>query len=804
MQKQRTHAEDSNAPPTKKQKFVSSGIFQSETNANLSLSQVEMRPPIHTLKKQPVIEPLSGRSPTYLNDAFITYYQAQNILPEDEWPKFIEALKTELPTTFRITSTHPMAYIIKQVFIELFVKNSKMIQIELEGGRTIHLEPPRPLEWYPNQMAWHYAIFRKAFKKSPQLQTFKRFLTLENDVGRISRQEEVSMIPPLLLDVRPHHVVLDMCAAPGSKTAQLLEFIHSEKNSKGTVIANDVDLSRCYMLAHQTNRLASPSLLITNYEAENFPLIPIPSPLRSDPNRMEYLFFDRILCDVPCSGDGTIRKSPSIGREWNTRLGARFHQTQIAIGRRGVELLRVGGLMVYSTCSLNPIENEAVVAEILRKSNGKVELVDVSDKLPSLKRRPGLNTWRVFDKTKEYKTFDEVPERKRARLPLSMFPPTSEETTQFHLERCMRIYPHLQDTGGFFICLMRKTGEIPTDLNKGIQCAQQSHTERSYVNTHSPSPDINAEANTDDSNKVQRKDPIPQQQCDDKKTHQKGASQRPKKLPYGSIDLKEEPFVPLGSQSLPFLQEVREFYGIGTDFALEKLNLLIRSKQEIDKRNNKIYFVNDLIYHIVLENNKAIEEKRPELRLIHLGLRIFENEAKKNKKLELKCDWRLVPESLDVISSYITKRIVPIGRKDFEKLLSDPEPVFFTELSEETGQLLKNLSLGCCIFQLQPEYNPNASSLTNTLYSKKLSFIGWRGYHSCKLFIPSLELQSLRNLYLSSDYNYVDPKAKSTKDQKSSSKSHRNATKNPTESSGNQDNNTLPSPFGDSSMLLLK
>jgi hypothetical protein len=59
----------------------------------------------------------------------------------------------------------------------------------------------------------------------------------------------------------------------------------------------------------------------------------------------------------------------------------------------------------------------------------------------------------------------------------------------------------------------------------------------------------------------------------------------------------------------------REFYGISADFALEKLKLLIRSKHELNKRNNKIYFVNDLLYHMILENNKAIEEKRPELRV---------------------------------------------------------------------------------------------------------------------------------------------------------------------------------------------
>ncbi len=89
-----------------------------------------------------------------------------------------------------------------------------------------------------------------------------------------------------------------------------------------------------------------------------------------------------------------------------------FHRLQVKIAQRGVELLKVGGTMTYSTCSLNPLENEAVVIEILRRSQGKlmysinfyfmlivgaVSLVDVSTKLPELKRSPGMKSWKVCD-----------------------------------------------------------------------------------------------------------------------------------------------------------------------------------------------------------------------------------------------------------------------------------------------------------------------------------------------------------------------------------------------------------------------
>jgi 16S rRNA C967 or C1407 C5-methylase (RsmB/RsmF family) len=107
------------------------------------------------------------------------------------------------------------------------------------------------------------------------------------------------MIPPLFLNVESDHVVLDMCASPGSKTAQLLEGLHGKNEAipKGYVIANDADYKRCYMLVRQAKRLDSPCLIVTNHEAQFFPNIYL-SP-KGAPKK-EILMFDRILCDVPC------------------------------------------------------------------------------------------------------------------------------------------------------------------------------------------------------------------------------------------------------------------------------------------------------------------------------------------------------------------------------------------------------------------------------------------------------------------------------------------------------------------------
>ena len=78
--------------------------------------------------------------------------------------------------------------------------------------------------------------------------------------------------------------------------------------------------------------------------------------------RQEKMKYDCIICDVPCSGDGTIRKNPTVWKNWTPATGNARHAIQFNIAERGIELLDVNGVMVYSSCAINPIENEAVIA----------------------------------------------------------------------------------------------------------------------------------------------------------------------------------------------------------------------------------------------------------------------------------------------------------------------------------------------------------------------------------------------------------------------------------------------------------
>lgn len=132
-----------------------------------------------------------------------------------------------------------------------------------------------------------------------------------------------------------------MCAAPGSKTFQLIESLHaSDVPGAGTlptglVVANDSDLQRCNLLVHQTKRANSPALIVTNHEAQKFPLV---RGLKGSADENGYRF-DRVLCDVPCSGDGTLRKAPDLWKRWAPGMGVGLHNLQ-ARSKRGLAIRR--------------------------------------------------------------------------------------------------------------------------------------------------------------------------------------------------------------------------------------------------------------------------------------------------------------------------------------------------------------------------------------------------------------------------------------------------------------------------------
>ncbi|KAK3273882.1 hypothetical protein CYMTET_17904 [Cymbomonas tetramitiformis] len=304
-------------------------------------------------------------------------------------------------------------------------------------------------------------LIRQASKqdKTSHLAQLQRWIAQHTANGVITRQEIVSMAPVALLQIKPEHRVLDVCASPGSKTTQALEALHAseEHSPRGFVVANELVDKRSYLLSNRCAALGSACrrLMVTSHRAQIFPQF----------DKSCAGEYDRIICDVPCSGDGTFRKYRDKWGHWLPHMGRGLHSLQLQIAIRAIGLLKVGGLMTYSTCSFNPLENEAVVAALLARGTGAIELVPASHLLQGFDARPGLSTWVVMDENlNALPSYDAalraLPKARHCRFRDSMWPPQAG-TSDMHLDRCLRLYPHLMNTGGFFIALLRKTGQWP-------------------------------------------------------------------------------------------------------------------------------------------------------------------------------------------------------------------------------------------------------------------------------------------------------------------------------------------------------
>lgn len=224
------------------------------------------------------------------------------------------------------------------------------------------------------------------------------------------------------------------------------------------MVANDADPVRCHTLIHRTARLGlrTAALVVTQHRAQCMPGWPAGAPSAG---------FDKIVCDVPCTGDGTARKHPEVFHRWEVANGLRQHGVQVRIALRGLALLRVGGTMCYSTCSLNPIENEAVVAELLRRCGGAVQVVPRADAVACELTRasaPGMPSWRVLDfGLRPHESIEALRaalgmDPGQAALYLASMWPPQDTAIVAQLGRCVRLMPHASDTGGFFAAVLRK------------------------------------------------------------------------------------------------------------------------------------------------------------------------------------------------------------------------------------------------------------------------------------------------------------------------------------------------------------
>ena len=326
-------------------------------------------------------------------------------IDRNEW---IRTATQPLPETLRLTMNHyDMEWTRQQL---------------LDMGAT-------PLTWSIGNEAYQLPFARG---EAPRDGT-RELLALLHDTGRVTRQEAASMLPILVLDPKENELLLDLCAAPGSKATHAAE----RMAPSGVVVANEPISGRVNMLASNRGRLSLHNVIITQHDGRHVGRIPKPG-------------FDAIVADVPCTGSATSRKNKDVWWSWSPKGGRTMFQLQVDIASRGAQLLRPGGLMVYSTCSIDPVENEAVIAELIRKCPW-MEVVDIDESnVEGLTWHHGLTTWTPLDED------GKVPQ-KPEDVPLyneRYMPPTEHELLEA-LPKTRRLYPQDNNTGGFYVALLR-------------------------------------------------------------------------------------------------------------------------------------------------------------------------------------------------------------------------------------------------------------------------------------------------------------------------------------------------------------
>lgn len=608
------------------------------------------------------------------NSLFEEYYRCQRVVPDHEFPQFMRTFSIPLPSSFRIVAHSAYSKSIQENLLgnmsQLFRDVAKTSE---SNSNDLKLKAPMPIPWYPDRLAWSVSIPRQMLRRDNVLSPFHKFLVSMHQIGAINRQEAVSMIPPLLLDVRQGHSIIDMCAAPGSKTAQILELVSSygkHLSCPGVVIANDADTKRCWMLAHQLKRFGSAELVVTNHKAQFFPKI---------------MNFDRVLCDVPCTGDGTLRKAPDIWRRWNPQMGIAMHRLQIQIVERGVDLLRPGGRLVYSTCSMNPIENEAVVAHVLREYGNDIELVDCSKRLPQLVRRDGLTSWLVAknygnrsrsersgkqycedrcnsisDETNAiqnkngenwFQTFEEVPQGQRFKVVRSLFPPSAEELAsgKFPLRFCLRIVPHDQDTGAFFVAVFQKKALMQT--NQFAAC---------------PEPDENVDAVSDPqhSGRCMTSDFNIEKNTGNTllKDGMESSKEQQKHFP-----ATEETLVSVKDVAPEILRDIVKYYGL-TEHVGDNYLLTRGADWKSFKRIVAVSrTARTVIRHAMGSRDKVVESKNCILRVVNAGVRVLERTDRKNTP----CLFRLVQDGVAILRQMMKSRVMEVDVAKATKLLEE-------------------------------------------------------------------------------------------------------------------------------------
>ena len=229
--------------------------------------------------------------------------------------------------------------------------------------------------------------------------------TIEHIIGEYYIQGLSSMLPPLILNPKPEDVVLDLCAAPGSKTTELAEIM----GNSGTLISNEIQLNRVKMLVYNLDRMNIINTGVIHTRGEWL------SKHYAD-------HFDKTLVDAPCSGLGIIQKKGEVNDWWSLERVERLGELQLKLLIAAIKMTKAGGEIVYSTCTLTPEENELILDKVLKKYPVDVQKIE----LP-IKSHHALTNYKGKKLNSE-------------------------------ISKGRRIFPWEADTDGFFIIKLKKMG----------------------------------------------------------------------------------------------------------------------------------------------------------------------------------------------------------------------------------------------------------------------------------------------------------------------------------------------------------
>lgn len=296
-----------------------------------------------------------------LSDTFLEYFKTNFVWREGEFDDFLENLGKPLKKTIRINT--------RKISVEDFIA-----RMEPQGWT---LTPtPNPIVFYVDRTQVHIPLGN----------------TLEHLMGFFYIQElSASMSVHHLTNGNVSHeplTILDMAASPGGKTTQLAEMYPN-----GYIIANEPTRDRIVQLISNAERMGDGNIALTNYSGAFFSYLPET--------------FDRVLLDAPCSGEGTAFRGSGVLKYWNIKNIKKIASVQKRLFESALITLKTGGEMLYSTCTLNTVENEEVVQKIAEKYPNTFEI--------------------VFQK---------------------------------------RFWPHTQESGGFFVCKIKKIAPIPNVQGK--------------------------------------------------------------------------------------------------------------------------------------------------------------------------------------------------------------------------------------------------------------------------------------------------------------------------------------------------